>query len=44
MTKSSKPLILLILDGWGYREDPADNAILQANTPVMDKIMAAVSA
>ncbi len=38
MTKSSKPLVLLILDGWGYREDPADNAILQANTPVMDKL------
>ncbi len=38
MTKPGKPLVLLILDGWGYREDPADNAILQANTPVMDRL------
>lgn len=38
MTKSVKPLVLLILDGWGYREDPTDNAILQANTPVMDRL------
>jgi 2,3-bisphosphoglycerate-independent phosphoglycerate mutase len=26
-----KPLILLILDGWGNREDAPDNAIFQAN-------------
>lgn len=38
MAKSGKPLVLLILDGWGYREDPADNAIAQANTPVMDRL------
>jgi 2,3-bisphosphoglycerate-independent phosphoglycerate mutase len=38
MTMPGKPLVLLILDGWGYREDPADNAILQANTPVMDRL------
>lgn len=38
MTMSGKPLVLLILDGWGYREDPTDNAILQANTPVMDRL------
>lgn len=38
MTMPVKPLVLLILDGWGYREDPADNAILQANTPVMDRL------
>ncbi len=38
MAKSGKPLVLLILDGWGYREDPADNAIVQANTPVMDRL------
>ncbi|WP_306523628.1 2,3-bisphosphoglycerate-independent phosphoglycerate mutase [Rheinheimera sp.] len=38
MTMSVKPLVLLILDGWGYREDPTDNAILQANTPVMDRL------
>lgn len=38
MAKSGKPLVLLILDGWGYREDPTDNAIVQANTPVMDRL------
>jgi 2,3-bisphosphoglycerate-independent phosphoglycerate mutase len=38
MAMPVKPLVLLILDGWGYREDPADNAILQANTPVMDRL------
>jgi 2,3-bisphosphoglycerate-independent phosphoglycerate mutase len=35
-----KPLVLLILDGWGYREERDSNAILQANTPVMDKLWA----
>src|SRR6478672_5915505 len=28
-----KPIVLLILDGWGYREDPADNALAQADIP-----------
>lgn len=28
-----KPVLLLILDGWGHREDPADNAIAQATLP-----------
>lgn len=28
-----KPVLLLILDGWGHREDPADNAIAQARLP-----------
>ena len=27
------PVMLVILDGWGWREDRADNAVLQANTP-----------
>lgn len=38
MTSGKKPLVLLILDGWGYREDATNNAIVQANTPVMDKL------
>jgi len=38
MVMPVKPLVLLILDGWGYREDPTDNAIVQANTPVMDRL------
>ena len=28
--KRPKPVVLLILDGWGHREDPADNALAQA--------------
>ena len=28
-----KPVVLLILDGWGHRDDPADNALAQAQIP-----------
>ncbi|HEU0306844.1 MAG TPA: 2,3-bisphosphoglycerate-independent phosphoglycerate mutase [Lysobacter sp.] len=28
-----KPIVLLILDGWGHRDDPADNALAQASLP-----------
>ncbi len=28
-----KPVLLLILDGWGHREDPSDNAVAQATLP-----------
>ena len=28
-----KPVVLLILDGWGHREDPADNALALAELP-----------
>ncbi|PCJ49374.1 MAG: phosphoglycerate mutase (2,3-diphosphoglycerate-independent) [Gammaproteobacteria bacterium] len=38
MTQKIKPLALIILDGWGYSEDPKDNAILNASTPNMDKL------
>jgi 2,3-bisphosphoglycerate-independent phosphoglycerate mutase len=40
MTNSSakKPMVLLILDGWGHREAPEDNAIYHANTPTWDKL------
>lgn len=37
---SIKPLVLIILDGFGYREDPTDNAIVQANTPNLDALWA----
>jgi 2,3-bisphosphoglycerate-independent phosphoglycerate mutase len=30
------PLVLMILDGWGYREDTSYNAIAAANTPQWD--------
>ena len=32
------PVVLAILDGWGHREETLDNAIKQANTPVMDSL------
>jgi 2,3-bisphosphoglycerate-independent phosphoglycerate mutase len=35
------PVVLVILDGWGYREDTEGNAIAVANTPVMDSLWAA---
>lgn len=35
-----KPVVLIILDGWGYREDPQDNAIYHANTPTWDQLWA----
>ncbi|MDM7861585.1 2,3-bisphosphoglycerate-independent phosphoglycerate mutase [Alteromonas sp. ASW11-36] len=33
-----KTLALLILDGWGYREDTDNNAIAHANTPNLDRL------
>ncbi len=32
------PVVLIILDGWGWREERADNAVLLANTPNFDRI------
>ena len=32
------PVVLAILDGWGYRHDDAHNAIRQADTPAMDAL------
>ena len=28
-----RPVVLLILDGWGHRDDPEDNALAQADLP-----------
>src|SRR5207248_3441358 len=33
-----RPVMLVILDGWGWRDDPHDNAIRQANTPNFDRL------
>ncbi|MGK7865260.1 2,3-bisphosphoglycerate-independent phosphoglycerate mutase [Falsiroseomonas sp. E2-1-a4] len=33
-----RPVMLAILDGWGWREEAADNAVLQARTPVFDAL------
>ena len=41
MSDSKKPMVLVILDGYGYREEQQDNAISQAKTPVMDQLWAA---
>jgi 2,3-bisphosphoglycerate-independent phosphoglycerate mutase len=30
--------MLVVLDGWGWREEKADNAVLQAKTPTFDRI------
>jgi 2,3-bisphosphoglycerate-independent phosphoglycerate mutase len=35
-----KPVLLLILDGWGEREDPTDNAIAQARLPNWRRLLA----
>jgi 2,3-bisphosphoglycerate-independent phosphoglycerate mutase len=35
-----RPVMLVVLDGWGWREDPADNAVRQARTPVFDRLWA----
>ncbi|KTD17341.1 2,3-bisphosphoglycerate-independent phosphoglycerate mutase [Legionella jordanis] len=34
---NNTPLVLVILDGWGYREERANNAIASANTPQWDE-------
>ena len=36
-----KPLALIILDGWGLREEETGNAICQAQTPYFDFLAAA---
>jgi 2,3-bisphosphoglycerate-independent phosphoglycerate mutase len=33
-----RPVMLVILDGWGWREDATDNAIRQAKTPTFDRL------
>ena len=37
---SKKPTVLMILDGYGLRDDKHGNAVAEAATPVMDKLMA----
>ena len=38
--RDRRRVCLVILDGWGYREDPTDNAIAQAHTPTWDRLVA----
>lgn len=34
-----KPVVLIIMDGWGVNQDYPGNAISQAKTPVLDKLV-----
>jgi 2,3-bisphosphoglycerate-independent phosphoglycerate mutase len=36
--QDKRPTVLIILDGWGYREEARDNAIANADTPVWDRL------
>src|SRR5882762_3164799 len=36
-----RPVMLVVLDGWGWREEVADNAIRQAKTPTFDRLWSA---
>ncbi|MCB1761377.1 MAG: 2,3-bisphosphoglycerate-independent phosphoglycerate mutase [Gammaproteobacteria bacterium] len=38
MSSRNKPAVLIILDGWGYREQREFNAIASAQTPVWDRL------
>jgi 2,3-bisphosphoglycerate-independent phosphoglycerate mutase len=33
-----KPLVLIVLDGWGFREDPRHNAIAAARKPAWERL------
>jgi len=35
---TGKPVVLIVLDGWGYSESRENNAILHAKTPVWDRL------
>ena len=36
---SKKPVVLMILDGYGLNDKVEGNAVREANTPVMDRLM-----
>ena len=38
MSLALKPMVLIVLDGWGYSEDTTFNAIKAARKPVWDKL------
>ena len=39
MTKRPKPIVLTVLDGWGYRADTKGNAIALARKPTYDSLL-----
>ena len=38
MNLPQSPVVLAILDGWGYRKEKSNNAIKSASTPIMDSL------
>jgi len=38
MTTKKRPMVLIVLDGWGYNDNPKYNAIATANCPVWDQL------
>ena len=36
--ENKKQIVLVVLDGWGYREEIEHNAVAQAKTPVFDEL------
>ncbi|MFO0394403.1 MAG: 2,3-bisphosphoglycerate-independent phosphoglycerate mutase, partial [Lysobacteraceae bacterium] len=40
MASRPKPVLLLILDGWGHRDETADNAIALARVPHWRRLLA----
>ncbi|MBM3907559.1 MAG: 2,3-bisphosphoglycerate-independent phosphoglycerate mutase [Gemmatimonadetes bacterium] len=38
--RTNRPVVLVVLDGWGYREQRDGNAISLANTPTWDRLWA----
>ncbi|WP_406655766.1 2,3-bisphosphoglycerate-independent phosphoglycerate mutase [Methanolobus sp. ZRKC2] len=39
MAQVKRPLLLMILDGWGYTDEKTGNAVLAARTPVLDNLV-----
>ncbi|MBT5455192.1 MAG: 2,3-bisphosphoglycerate-independent phosphoglycerate mutase, partial [Rhodospirillaceae bacterium] len=35
-----RPVVLCVLDGWGWSDNKTDNAIALAETPVYDRLLA----
>lgn len=40
MKPKTKPFVLIVLDGWGHREEKEHNAIAEASTPNFDRLLA----
>jgi 2,3-bisphosphoglycerate-independent phosphoglycerate mutase len=38
LMQKRRPVMLVVLDGWGWREEIADNAVRQAKTPTFDRL------